>query len=149
MWDIHNCILCVCLWTEKKYALNKVQNVLVLKLNRSGYCTVCRSFIFDIEWNWICFAGWNVNVNELEMSWSPCSGKLFLICMYIYLYLYSFTVHVVIIHCLKNPTHALYFKIHTKTQSLFKTLECLRLLFHPTCFGHILDHLQGMFLGGK
>jgi len=46
----------------------------------------------------------------------------------------------------KNPTHALCFKIHTKTQSLVKTLECLRLLCHPTCFGHILDHLQGMFL---
>jgi len=46
----------------------------------------------------------------------------------------------------KNPTHALCFKIHTKTQSFFKTLECLRLLCHPTCFGHILDHLQGMFL---
>jgi len=51
-----------------------------------------------------------------------------------------------LIHCLKNPTHALYFKIHTKTQSLFKTLECLRLLCHSTCFGHTLDHLQGMFL---
>ena len=37
-------------------------------------------------------------------------------------------------------------KLHTKTQSLFKTLECLRLLCHPTCFGHTLDHLQGMFL---
>ena len=37
-------------------------------------------------------------------------------------------------------------KIHAKTQSLFKTLECPRLLCHPTCFGHILDHLQGMFL---
>jgi hypothetical protein len=35
---------------------------------------------------------------------------------------------------------------YTKTQSLFKTLEWLRLLCHPTCFGHILDHLQGMFL---
>jgi len=46
----------------------------------------------------------------------------------------------------KNPTHALCFKIHTKTPSLFKTLECLRLLCHPTCFGHTLDHLQGMFL---
>jgi len=30
--------------------------------------------------------------------------------------------------------------------SLFKTLECLRLLCHPTRFGHTLDHLQGMFL---
>ena len=53
----------------------------------------------------------------------------------------------------KNPTHALCFKIRFKTQSLFKTLECLRLLCHPTCFGHTLDHLQGMFLvqeqGGK
>ena len=51
----------------------------------------------------------------------------------------------------KNPTHALCFKIHTKTQSLFKTLECLHLLCHRTCFGHTLDHLQGMFLvqGGK
>jgi hypothetical protein len=37
-------------------------------------------------------------------------------------------------------------KMHTKTQSLFKTLECPRLLCHRTCFGHILDHLQGMFL---
>ena len=37
-------------------------------------------------------------------------------------------------------------KYTLKTQSLFKTLECLRLLCHPTCFGHILDHLQGMFL---
>ena len=46
----------------------------------------------------------------------------------------------------KNPTHALCFKIYIKTQSLFKTLECLRLLCHPTCFGHALDHLQGMFL---
>jgi len=46
----------------------------------------------------------------------------------------------------KNATHALCFKIHTKTQSLFKTLECLRLLCHPTCFGHKLDHLQEMFL---
>jgi hypothetical protein len=46
----------------------------------------------------------------------------------------------------KNPTHALCFKIHIKTQSLFKTLECLCLLCHPTCFGHTLDHLQGMFL---
>jgi len=46
----------------------------------------------------------------------------------------------------KNPTHALCFKIHTKTQSLFKTLECLRLLCHTTCFGPILDHLQRMFL---
>jgi hypothetical protein len=46
----------------------------------------------------------------------------------------------------KNPTHALCFKIHIKTQSLFKTLEYLRLLCHPTCFGHTLDHLQGMFL---
>jgi len=46
----------------------------------------------------------------------------------------------------KTPTHALCFKIHTKTQPLFKTLECLRLLCHPTCFGHTLDHLQGMFL---
>ena len=46
----------------------------------------------------------------------------------------------------KNPTHALCFKIHIKTQSLFKTLECQRLLCHPTCFGHTLDHLQGMFL---
>ena len=46
----------------------------------------------------------------------------------------------------KNLTHALCFKIHTKTQALFKTLECLRLSCHPTCFGHILDHLQGMFL---
>jgi len=45
----------------------------------------------------------------------------------------------------KNPTHALCFKIHITTQSLFKTLEYLRLLCHPTCFGHILDHLQGMF----
>ena len=50
------------------------------------------------------------------------------------------------VHCLKTPTHALCFKIHTKTQTLFKTLECLRLLCHPTCFGHTLDHLQGMFL---
>ena len=33
-----------------------------------------------------------------------------------------------------------------KTQLIFKTLECLRLLGHPTCFGHTLDHLQGMFL---
>ena len=53
-------------------------------------------------------------------------------------------------HCyrtlFKIPTHALCFKIHTKTQSFFKTLECLRLLCHPTCFGHTLDHLQGMFL---
>jgi hypothetical protein len=55
--------------------------------------------------------------------------------------LYAFTVHVFIIHCL-NPTHALCFKIHTKTRSLFKTLECLHLLCHPTCFGHILDHLK-------
>jgi len=46
----------------------------------------------------------------------------------------------------KNPTHALCFKIHIKTQSLFKTLECLCLLCHPTCFGHTLEHLQGMFL---
>jgi hypothetical protein len=46
----------------------------------------------------------------------------------------------------KNPTHALCFKIHTKTQSLFKTLECLCVLCHPTCFGHTLDHLQWMFL---
>jgi len=46
----------------------------------------------------------------------------------------------------KNPTHALCFKIYTKTQTLFKTLECLRLLCHTTCFGPILDHLQGMFL---
>ena len=37
-------------------------------------------------------------------------------------------------------------KYTLKTQSLFKTLECLRLLCHPTCFGHTLDHLQGMFL---
>jgi len=37
-------------------------------------------------------------------------------------------------------------KCTLKTQSLFKTLECLRLLCHPTCFGHKLDHLQGMFL---
>jgi hypothetical protein len=37
-------------------------------------------------------------------------------------------------------------KYTLKTQSLFKTLECLHLLCHPTCFGHILDHLQGMFL---
>jgi len=37
-------------------------------------------------------------------------------------------------------------KLHTKTRSLFKTLECLHLLCHPTCFGHILDHPQGMFL---
>ena len=47
---------------------------------------------------------------------------------------------------LSYPTHALCFKIHTKTQSLFETLDCLRLLCHPTCFGHTLDHLQGMFL---
>ena len=46
----------------------------------------------------------------------------------------------------KNPTHALCFKIHTKTQSFFKTLECPRLLCHSTSFGHRLDHLQGMFL---
>jgi len=46
----------------------------------------------------------------------------------------------------KDPTHALCFKIHINTQSLFKALECLRLLCHPTCFGHTLDHLQGMFL---
>ena len=46
----------------------------------------------------------------------------------------------------KTPTHALCFKMHIKTQSRFKTLECLRLLCHPTCFGHTLDHLQGMFL---
>jgi hypothetical protein len=44
----------------------------------------------------------------------------------------------------KNPTQALCFEIHTKAQSLFKTLECLHLLCHPTCFGHILDQLQGM-----
>ena len=50
------------------------------------------------------------------------------------------------VHCFKNPTHALCFKMHTKTRSLVKTLECLRLLCHPTCFGHTLDHLQGMFL---
>jgi len=37
-------------------------------------------------------------------------------------------------------------KYTLKTQSLFKTLECLRLLCHPTCFGHTLDHLHGMFL---
>ena len=37
-------------------------------------------------------------------------------------------------------------KYTLKTQSLFKTLECLRLLCHPTCLGHILDQLQGMFL---
>ena len=59
-------------------------------------------------------------------------------------------MHVVItVHCLKTQLmHCalLRFKIHTKTQSLFKTLECLRLLCHPTCFGHTLDHLQGMFL---
>ena len=35
----------------------------------------------------------------------------------------------------KNPTHALPFKIYIKTQSLFRTLECLRLLCHPICFG--------------
>ena len=46
----------------------------------------------------------------------------------------------------KNPTHAPCFNIHTKTQSLFTILECLRLLCHPTCFGQILDHLQGMSL---
>ena len=68
------------------------------------------------------------------------------ICKILKWYLYSFTVHVVIVHCLKNPTHPLCFKIHIKTQSLFKTLECLRLLCHPACFGHTLDHLQGMFL---
>jgi len=51
-------------------------------------------------------------------------------------YLYSFTVHIVIVHCLKTQLmhHAL--KYTLKTQSLFKTLECLRLLCHPTCFGH-------------
>ena len=43
----------------------------------------------------------------------------------------------------KIPTLALCFKIHIKTQSPFKTLECLRLLCHHTCFGHKLDHLQG------
>ena len=37
-------------------------------------------------------------------------------------------------------------KYTLKTQSLFKTLVCLSLLCHPTCFGHTLDHLQGMFL---
>jgi hypothetical protein len=37
-------------------------------------------------------------------------------------------------------------KYTIKTQSLLKTLECLRLLCHTTCFGHALDHLQGMFL---
>ena len=75
--------------------------------------------------------------------------KKFLWRNYYYYYsyhLYSFTVPVVIVHCLKTPTHALCFKIHIKTQSLFKTLECLRLLCQPTCFGHTLDHLQGMFL---
>jgi len=46
----------------------------------------------------------------------------------------------------KIPTLALCFKIHIKTQSPFKTLECLRLLCHHTCFGHTFDHLQGMFL---
>ena len=43
----------------------------------------------------------------------------------------------------KNPTHALCFTIHIKTHSLFQTLECLRLLCHPTCFGHTLDHSSG------
>jgi hypothetical protein len=46
----------------------------------------------------------------------------------------------------KTSTHTVRFKMRTKTQSLFKTLECLRLLCHPTCFVHTLDHLQGMFL---
>ena len=46
----------------------------------------------------------------------------------------------------KTPTHALCFKIHTKTQSLFKTLECLRLLCHPTCFGHTLTIFRGYSL---
>jgi len=61
-------------------------------------------------------------------------------------YLYSFTMHVVIIHCLKTQLMHYALKYTLKTQSLFKTLECLHLLCHPTCFGHTLDHLQGMFL---
>jgi len=55
-------------------------------------------------------------------------------------------VEVVFCTLFKNPTHALCFKIHIKTQSLFKTVECLRLLCHPTCFCLTLYHLQGMFL---
>jgi hypothetical protein len=63
-------------------------------------------------------------------------------------YLYSLFFHRACFYrtLFKIPTHALCFKIHIKTQSLYKTLECLRLLCHPTCFGHTLDHLQGMFL---
>ena len=58
-------------------------------------------------------------------------------------YLYPFTMHVATRTLFKNLTRALCFKIHTKTQLLFKTLECLRLLCHRTCFGHILDHQSG------
>ena len=52
----------------------------------------------------------------------------------------------ILIHCLKTQLMHYALKYTLKTQSLFKTLECLLLLCHPTCFGHILDHLQGMFL---
>ena len=50
------------------------------------------------------------------------------------------------VHCLKTQLKHYALKYTLKTQSLFKTLECLRLLCHPTCFDHTLDHLQGMFL---
>jgi len=60
--------------------------------------------------------------------------------------LYSFTVNVVIVHCLKSQLKHYDLKYTLKTQSPFKTLECLRLLCHPTCFGHTLDHLQGISL---
>ena len=60
--------------------------------------------------------------------------------------LYSFTVHVAIVHCLKPQLMHYALKYTLKAQSPFKTSECLRLLCHPTCFSHTLDHLQGMIL---
>ena len=87
-----------------------------------------------LTWNPLWYSHFRTELNKL---WKTLKCVNF--------YLYSFTVHVVIVHCLK--TQLMHYALkYTLTQSLFKTLECLHLLCHPTCFGHILDHLQGMFL---
>jgi len=94
---------------------------------------------------------WGWRSSEFPFKWinQPEAAIAQVYCLsfkYSSTYLYSFTVHVVVVHCLKTQHMHYALKYTLKTHSLFKTLECLRLLCHPTCFGHTLDHLQRIFL---
>ena len=62
----------------------------IKKLNRSGYYTIRKTFNITVsETEPALLIGVIYSVNDLEMSWSPCSGKLFFMCMHVFVYKHS------------------------------------------------------------